>query len=393
MVYQPLSQAIAFETEELPDSLSQRGRGGLATHLRSGLSADALRYHFLAEQLREVVFHLDAGGHLTFLGPTWTTLTGRPVEDVLGQPLVELVEAEDAPRVQAVLDALAARVQASFRLELRLLASGGPLWVELAAHSSPTGHGEVLGTMADLTERRQMQARLRLSDRLTTLGMLVPGFAHEMNNPLAYMLANLDYLLSDMEGRAGATPTERVAEWREAMGEVREGAERLRRIVGLLRGLRSDSGPGPVDLHQVLDGVEQMVASTLRSRGRLVRDHGARAMVNGGEGELRQAFLNLILHAVLSLPEGADPAAHEVRVVTREEGEGHVVVEVRATGASIPSEHLPHLFDPFFTPMEARPGPVLSVSQDIVRGLGGSITVTSSPGRGTLFQVTLPRAS
>jgi PAS domain S-box-containing protein len=394
MVYQPLSQAIALETEDLsPGSLSQRGKEALATRLRSSLSADALRYHFLAEQLREVVFHLDARGHITFLGPTWTTLTGRPVEDVLGQPLMELVDAEDAPRVRAVLDALAARVQASFRLELRLLASGGPLWVELAAHSSPTGQGEVLGTLADLTERRQMQARLHLSDRLTTLGMLVPGFAHEMNNPLAFMLANLDYLLSDMESGAGASTTERVAEWREAIGEVREGAERLRRIVSLLRSFRADSSQGPVDLHPVLDGVGQMVASLLRSRGQLVRDYGARAVVGGGEAGLRQAFLNLILHAVLSLPEGMDTAAHEVRVVTREEGEGLVVVEVRANGASIPPEHLPHLFDPFFTPVEARPGPVLSVSQDIVRGLGGSITVTSSQGRGTLFRVTLPRAS
>ncbi len=152
MAYQQRSQAIVFETESpAPGPLSRTGMLALAGNLRSGLSADALRYHFLAEQLSEVVFHLDARGTLTFLGPTWTSLTGLAVEEVLGQPLVEMAHPEDRPRVQAVLDALAARVQPSFRIELRLLAAGGPLCVELAAHISPTGQGEVLGTLADRT--------------------------------------------------------------------------------------------------------------------------------------------------------------------------------------------------------------------------------------------------
>ncbi len=395
MAYQPLSQVVALDAERPEsDSLSRLSMLALASGLRSGLSADALRYHFLAERLSEVVFHLDGSGRLSFLGPAWTSLAGQSVEEVLGKPLVEVMHPEDRPRVQAVLDAIAARVQASFRLELRLMAASGPLWVELAAHSSPTGQGEVLGTLADLTERRQMQARLQLSDRLATLGMLVPGFAHDMNNPLAYMLANLDYLLSSMAGVAGSTSPDRVAEWREAIGEVREGAERLRQIIGHLRSFRSDSNQGPVDLNLVLDGVGQMVASTLRSRGRLVRDYGARMLVTGSEGGLRQAFLNLVLHAVLALPEG-DTEENEVRLVTREDGEGHVVVEVHDTGAAIPPDVLPRLFEPFFSlrGTEAGPGPVLSVCRDILRGLGGSITVTSSHGRGTVFRVTLPMAS
>ncbi|QRN96358.1 PAS domain-containing protein [Archangium violaceum] len=394
MVYQQLSQAIVFETESpAPGSLSRMDMLALAAGLRSGLSADALRYHFLAEQLSEVVFHLDALGTLTFLGPTWTSLTGLEVEEVLGQPLVEMAHPEDRPRVQAVLDALAARVQPSFRIELRLLASGGPLWVELAAHSSPTGQGEVLGTLTDRTERRQMQARLQQSDQLATLGMLVPGFAHDMNNPLAFMLANLDYLLSSMGDVAGAARPEQVAEWREAVGEVREGAERMRQLIGHLRSFRTDPSQGPVDVNRLLDMVGQMVSSTLRSRGRLVRDYGLRATVACGEGVLRQALLNLVLHAVMSLPDHGDTNANEVRLVTREDGEGHVVVEVHHTGACIPPEQLPRVFEPLFTPRESKPGPSLSVCHDILRGLGGSICVSSSPSEGTVFRVTLPRAS
>ncbi|MFL5356611.1 two-component system sensor histidine kinase NtrB [Archangium sp.] len=394
MGFQQLSQAIAFDTEsQEPVAPSRMGMLALAASMRSGLSADALRYHFLAEQLSEVVFHLDGLGNLTFLGPTWTSLTGLAVEDVLGQPLVEMVYPEDRPRVRALLDAIAARVQASFRLELRLLASGGPRWVELAAHSSPTGQGEVLGTLTDTTERRQLQARLQQSDRLATLGMLVPGFAHEMNNPLAFMLANLDYLLSSMGDIAGSAPAPQVAEWREAAGEVREGAERLRQIIGHLRSFRGESGHGPVDVNTLLDTVGQMVGSTLRSRGRLVRDYGARALVAGTESALRQALLNLVLHVVLSLPDNGDTEEHEVRLVTREDGEGHVVVEVHDTGPGIPPEQLPHVFEPLYTEREAKPGPTLSVCRDIVRSLGGSITVTSLVGRGTVFRVTLPMVS
>ncbi|HEX5750833.1 MAG TPA: ATP-binding protein [Archangium sp.] len=391
MAYQQLSQVMAFEGETPSSStLSRMGMVALAESLRSGLSADALRYHFLAEQLSEVVFHLDGQGNLTFLGPTWTALTGLAVEDVLGQPLAEMVHPEERPRVQAMLDAIAARVQASFRLELKLLAAGGPRWVELAAHSSPTGQGEVLGTLADVTERRQLQARLQQSDKLATLGMLVPGFTHEMNNPLAFMLANLDYLLSSMGDVAGSAPASQVAEWREAVGEVREGAERLRQLIGHLRSFRSES-QGPVDLNTLLDSVGQMVSSTLRSRGRLVRDYGARAVVAGSEGGLRQALLNLVLHAVLSLRDGGDTEENEVRLVTREAGGGHVVVEVHDTGAGLPPEQLSQIFEPGFTPREARPA--LSVCRDIVRGLGGGITVTSVVGRGTVFRVTLPMAS
>ena len=389
MAYQQLSQVITFE-DESPSRSALSRMGLLAEGLRSGLSADALRYHFLAEQLSEVVFHLDGQGNLTFLGPTWTALTGLAVEDVLGQPLAEMVHPEERPRVQALLDAIAARVQASFRLELKLLAAGGPRWVELAAHSSPTGQGEVLGTLTDVTERRQLQARLQQSDKLATLGMLVPGFTHEMNNPLAFMLANLDYLLSSMGDIAGSAPASQVAEWREAVGEVREGAERLRQLIGHLRSYRSES-QGPVDLNTLLDSVGQMVSSTLRSRGRLVRDYGARAEVAGSEGGLRQALLNLVLHAVLSLRDGGDTEENEVRLVTREAGGGSVVVEVHDTGAGFPPEQLSQIFEPGFTPREDRPA--LSVCRDIVRGLGGSITVTSVVGRGTVFRVTLPMAS
>ncbi|ATB35455.1 PAS domain-containing sensor histidine kinase [Cystobacter fuscus] len=385
-------------TEERPGARESSRWAPLAPAAspRPGLSADALRYHFLAERLNEVVFHLDRQGHFTFLSPAWTSLTGVSVESELGQSLMQRVHPEEQSDVRRLLESIAARVQASFRLEVRLLTSRGTQWVELAAFSSPTGQGELLGTLTDITERRQLQARLQQADRLATLGMLVPGFAHEMNNPLAFMAANLDYLLTSMAqaGAAGA-PASEVAAWREAVEEIIEGSERLRRTLGHLRGFRPEPGQGPVDVNLLLDTVGQLVSSVLRSRGRLVRDHGARSLVPGGGGSLRQALLNLVLHAVLSLPDdGEDPEAHEVRLVTRDDGQGHVVIEIHDTGPGLAPELLPHVFEPLFPSKGGNSsGPALCVSRDIVRELGGDIEVTSSRGRGTTFRVTLPGVS
>jgi len=396
MGYPQMPQASAFGGTESPpqDGLSPLRERALAESLRSGLSADALRYHFLAERLNEVVFHLDRLGQFTFLGPTWASLTGLPVEGELGQSLLQRVHPEDRAGVQGMLESIGARLQASFRLELRLLAVSGPVWVELSAYNSPTGQGEVMGTLTDITERRQLQARLQQADRMATLGMLVPGFAHEMNNPLAFMSANLEYLASSMgQMTGGATPGPlgaQVSQWLEAVEEIREGAERLRQTISHLRGFRTEPGQGPVDVNVALDTVGQMVSSALRSRGRLVRDYGAQSLVAGGDGALRQALLNLVLHAVLSLPEDGDPELHAVRLVTREDGQGHVVIEVHDTGPGLAPEALPHVFAPLPAHEASRPGPALSVCRDIVQGLGGHISVTSSPGRGTCFRVSLP---
>ena len=310
---------------------------------------------------------------------------------VLGQPLALRVHPEDRVGVQGLLESIGARLQASFRLELRLLAAEGPVWVELAAYSSPTGQGEVLGTLSDITQRRQLQERLRQADRMATLGMLVPGVAHEMNNPLAFMSANLEYLAAQMgPARVGGASGRQVGEWLEAVEEIREGAERLRQSIAHLRGFRPEPGQGPLDVNVVLDSAGQLVASVLRSRGRLVRDYGAQAHVPGGDGALRQALLNLVLHAALALPEEGDPELHAVRLVTRDDGQGHVVVEVHDSGPGLSADALPHVFEPLPSHESARPGPALSVCRDIVLALGGELTVTSAPGRGTCFRVVLP---
>lgn len=332
-----------------------------------------------------VIFQLDKEGRFTFLGPTWAAVSGQRVEDVVGRPLREAVHAEDQAVAQGLLEALTAGAQASVQGELRLQRPEGPVRVLLQAHRSPSG--EVLGSLTDLTERTLLRERILAADRMTTLGLLTPGLAHEMNNPLAFMLANLDFLLGEVKEGGDA---DQVAEWREVLGEVREGADRLRQILGNIKEFtRGDNSEEPVDLNRVLESVVRLTHSVFRSRAKVVNEFGTRAIVHGNEMGLRQVFLNLALRAASAFPDGR-PENHLVRLVTREEG-GKVVVEVHDNGAPIAAEQLPHLFNPFFSPPGQGPGPLLAVCEEEVRKASGSLTVASQPGS-TVFRVTLPAA-
>ncbi len=248
----------------------------------------------------------------------------------------------------------------------------------------------------DITEQRQLQARLISADRLSSMGSLAAGVAHEINNPLAYVVANLSILAEQMPRVMGHLGESRLQELAEIIDDTREGADRVRRIVRDLKAFsRSDDAEtGPVDLQRLLEFLTNMAFNEIRHRARLVKDFGAGVpLVEGNEGRLGQVFLNLIVNAAQAIPAGA-VARNEVRIVTRADHSGGAIVEVHDTGTGITSEQMEQLFAPFFTtkPIGEGTGLGLSISHGIVTALGGDITVTSTPGTGSIFRVTLPGA-
>ncbi|MBJ6760583.1 PAS domain S-box protein [Myxococcaceae bacterium JPH2] len=265
------------------------------------------------------------------------------------------------------------------------------------------GQPAVVSIARDVTEQRQLQARLTLADRLASVGTLAAGIAHEINNPLAFVLSNLGFLSEEFRHHLppgdGATALRQrvrgepdLAEWQEVLGEACEGAERVRQIV---RQLKTFSRPdeermAPVDVHAVLDSVAMMAANEIRHRALLRKDYGAIPPVMADEGRLCQVFLNLVVNAAQAIPEGM-VHRHEIRLVTRSDSQ-RVVVEVRDTGVGIPREVLGRIFDPFFTtkPVGVGTGLGLSICHGIVTGLGGDITVESELGRGSVFRVAMP---
>ncbi len=248
---------------------------------------------------------------------------------------------------------------------------------------------------------RQTQAQLVQAGRMAAVGQLAAGVGHEINNPLAYIVSNLehaseeaDLLSRELTDVRGAGP--RLREVSQALREALHGADRVRRIV---RDLKTFSRPddekqGPVELHAVLDSAAKIAMAELRPRAKLVKDYGDVPRVEGNEARLAQVFLNLLINAAQALPEGR-AEQNEVRLVTRVAPDGMVVAEVRDTGVGISPESLARIFDPFYTtkPLGVGTGLGLSLCHAYVTAMGGNITVESEPGQGAVFRVTLKRAA
>ncbi|HEY3356785.1 MAG TPA: response regulator [Polyangia bacterium] len=247
-------------------------------------------------------------------------------------------------------------------------------------------------------ERARMQQQLLASERMATLGVLGAGVAHEINNPLSYVKANLDLLAEALETAAAGgepLPAAAVAQAREWAQRAREGAERIRVIV---RGLRTfsrvdDETVTLCDVRRVLDAAVGMVWNEIKHRARLVRDYGELPPVRANEARLGQVFLNLLVNAAQAFGDTAAPR-NEIRLRARA-ADGCVGVEVEDNGCGIAEENLPRLFEPFFTtkPIGEGTGLGLGICHGIVTGLGGTIDVESRLRRGTVFRVTLPAAS
>ena len=260
------------------------------------------------------------------------------------------------------------------------------------------------------SERRRLQEQLLISDRMVSVGQLAAGVAHEINNPLAAVMANLQFALQylselDRElraARAGAAPQagrpsreESIAQITSSLGDAFEAAERVRQIARDLKTFSwsaTDERADPVDVERVLDSCLRMARNEIHHRARLVKDYGNVPPVLGSESHLGQIFLNLIVNAAQAVPEGRSEA-NEIHVATRTRG-SHVMVEIRDTGFGIPSEMMPRVFDPFFPskPRGVGPGLGLAICRHIVSSVGGEIEVESAVGEGTTFRVALPLA-
>ena len=253
-------------------------------------------------------------------------------------------------------------------------------------------------------EREVLHSRLALADRMVSVGTLAAGVAHELNNPLAYVTANVTFLLEQLthlttllspEARDDGEVADVLQQVGEAASDTRDGVDRMRTIVRDLRTLSraEDDKIGPVDLNPVLESCLTVAWNEIKHRARLVRDLGHLPAVRGNEGRLGQVFLNLLINAAQAIPDGAADR-HEIRVGSTALGPDRVAIEVRDTGCGIQPEHLARIFDPFFTtkPPGIGTGLGLSICMGIVSGMGGTIEVESEPGKGALFRVVLPVA-
>ncbi len=250
--------------------------------------------------------------------------------------------------------------------------------------------GSALCVARDITERRDLELQLVLADRMASIGMLAAGVAHEINNPLAYLLATAE--VASRELASGEASREQMLGW---MRSIREGAERIRDVVAEFRTVTRPDPPEarPVDVNALLDSVVRVCDHQVSHRASIVRRYGEVPPVRGLEARLAQAFSNLLLNAAQAFPAN-DPARNVIELVTSLHREG-VAVEVRDTGQGIAPEVLPRIFDPFFTtkPTSGGTGLGLSIALRIVADHRGRIEVETERGKGSLFRVVLPAAA
>jgi CheY-like chemotaxis protein len=232
---------------------------------------------------------------------------------------------------------------------------------------------------------------------MASLGRLAAGVAHEINNPLAYVLGNLELLdrhLHDI--RAAVSEESRgieiISDAEAALATAKDGVQRIRAIVKDL-GTFARAAPEirrPVDVEAALEAALELTWNELRHRVRVVKRFEPVPRVAADAGQLAQLFVNLILNATLSIPEGRQGV---VTISTKTEG-GHVLVEVQDDGVEIARQDLPYVFEPFFN-RHGRSGAAglgLAICRNIVTSLGGTISVSSEPDVGTRFAVALQAA-
>jgi PAS domain S-box-containing protein len=250
----------------------------------------------------------------------------------------------------------------------------------------------LLVSIRDVTEEERMREQLYRADRLASLGQLAAGVAHEINNPLSFIISNLEVSLweLDKEGELDAD------ELRVAIEKAKKGAERVKRTVRDLTTFSHggmDDSVEPVDVHVMLDLTIQMAMRTvLEQGGRVEKDYDPdvpKALAN--ESRLSQVFLNLLVNAAQALDPSSD-GEQVVRVETDVDDQSRVVIRISDTGRGIPRDIRDKIFDPFFTTKAVGEGTGigLSVCHEILQAIGGEIDLASEVGEGTVFTVVLP---
>lgn len=303
-------------------------------------------------------------------------LLGRPVEQVLHPDAIETYHASIAqPRAPG--DAVSLH-------ELRLRrAHGEVVTTEVASITVDfEGGPAVLSFARDVTARRAIEARLAKTNQLASIGTLAAGVAHEINNPLAYVMLNLNLL-----ARADLDEAHRGA-----LEQAREGCERVRLIVRDLGVFSRAEGDRRVwvDVRHAISSALNLAATDLRARAQLLCEIAPVPLVLGDEARLGQVILNLVLNAAQAIPEG-DPEGHTITIATAAR-EGWVEIRVSDTGVGIPKAMLAHIFEPFWTtkPVGVGTGLGLWIVHGIVEAHGGTVEVESEPSAGSTFRVLLP---
>jgi signal transduction histidine kinase len=244
------------------------------------------------------------------------------------------------------------------------------------------------------SELKSAETQLVHTEKMASLGRLVAGVAHEINNPVSFIASNVTPLrrrLSQAADRSSPATQKALREAEEITDVMARGAERTAAIVKDLRTFSrlGEATRKPADLHEGIETSLRLLGPRLRDRITVHRDFGDLPLVECDPGALNQVFMNILANTC-----DAIPAEGNVWITTRLVPEG-VSIAIRDDGPGIPPQVLPRIFDPFFTTKDVGQGTGLglAISHGVVVAHGGSIAAESAPGHGTTFTIVLPLAA
>jgi two-component system, NtrC family, sensor kinase len=359
-----------------------------SARLYASLESKALEYQTLKDFSENIIESIDAGiiawnpaQRVESWNASMERLYGIPSSAAEGKLLAEIFSPDLLSRLPSPSEPYRALSLYKFRLHN---AAGKPLIVNLSTVPLLGKNDQVIGRLLilnDLTERVNLEDQLIQAEKLSSIGVLAAGVAHEVNTPLAVITSQLQMLLRQLPpGDPQANALERV---------VKQGFRASDIINNLLKFSRvNGSEHGDIELNKIVQETVSLVEPMLRG-GKIkidLRLQDDLSPISGNAGKLQQVFMNLIMNARDAMPQGG-----ELTVAT-ESFDSTVLVEVSDNGVGIPPDDLRKIFDPFFTTKTTSRGTGLglAVSYGIIREHSGEIHVESRVGHGTSFRLEFP---
>ncbi len=266
-----------------------------------------------------------------------------------------------------------------------------------------------------IKQLKQAQAQLIHSEKMSSLGQLTAGIAHEINNPINFIKANIETLQENLQDIAkvvhplGELNSENYLEKLKQIQALKEAhqfdlaiqeietllhgiGEGALRTMGIVQGLRTfsrldEAAYKVTNIHENLDATLTLLYNRYKERIQLVKDYKAQGTLEAYPGKLNQMFMNLITNAIDAIEtEGS------INICTRDLSDGNLLVTIQDSGVGISEDTKPHIFEPFFTtkPVGQGVGLGLSIVHTIIQNHRGQIQVESEPGKGSTFEVILP---
>jgi PAS domain S-box-containing protein len=351
------------------------------------------RFRELIESAPEPIGIIRAG-HFVYANRAYVSTLGFADEkELYATPIDSLLDAEEAAirdaREALILERGARPPAQTYRIRRQ---DGSIALLEVSSvYFDYEGQPSVLNIARDITARKRLEAQLVQADRLAALGIMAAGVAHEINNPLAYVMLNLEWILRKLP--AAAHDPASLDSLVTMLEEARNGAQRVSTIVRELRSFSRVDGDTrrPLDLAEVVESAIKITGHEIRHRARILKSFEPVRPVWANEARLEQVVINLLMNAAQAVPE-TRAENNEIRVTVREDARGRAVLEVADNGEGMPPDVQSRIFDPFFTtkPTGLGTGLGLSICHGIVTSLGGQISVDSEPGVGSTFRVVLP---